>query len=153
MEFAASILTAIDFGFKTSKILHSVISGVKDGPENVQQAATIVYGLLSTLEQLAKCRALDESGSEALRDRLLKCVDDLESFDRKLKGLTIEDSEKRCGRYWKRLKCVYNEKALDKMRAIVAGHAAALNLHLAALQRYDTPKHAWLRWVVRLRGS
>lgn len=136
MEFAASILTAIDFGFKTSKLIHSIISGVKDGPDNVQQAATAIYDLLSALDQLSKCRALDKSGSEALRDRLLECADDLESFDGRLKGLTVGESEKRCGRYWKRLKCVYNEKALDKMRAVVAGHTAALNLHLTTLQRY-----------------
>lgn len=141
MEFVASILTTVDFGFKTSKLLYYVISGVKDGPDNVRQTAIAIYGLLSVLEQLSKCRALDESGSEALRDRLLKCVDDLESFDGRLKGLIIEEAEKRCGRYWKRLKAVYNEKALDKMRAVVVGHTAALNLHLATLQRYGPPPH------------
>lgn len=138
MEFAASILTAIDFGFKTSKIIHSIISGVKDGPDNIQHTVAAVDGLLSALQQLAKCRALDKSDSEALKDRLLKCVDDLEAFNGKLKGLVIGDSEKRCGRYWKRLKSVYNEKALDKMRAVVAGHTAALSLHLTALQRCVT---------------
>lgn len=135
MEFAASIVTAIDFGFKTSKAIHFVLAGIKDGPDNVQRAAAAVYGLLSTLQQLARCRALDEFDSKALEERLLTCVDDLESFAGKLKGLTIEESEKRCGRYWKRLKAVYNEKALDKMGAVVAGHTAALNLQLSALQR------------------
>ena len=135
MEFAASIITAIDFSFKTSKFIHSFINGVEDGPENVQRAATAVSGLQLTLEQLSKCRALPQSGSEALRDRLLKCVEDLTAFGRKLEGLTIKDSEKRSRRYWKRIQCAYNEKALDKIAAIVTGHTAALNLHLAALQR------------------
>lgn len=136
MEFAASILTAIDLGFKTSKFIHSVLAGIKDGPDSVQHAATAVYGLLSTLEQLAKCRALDESSSQGLKVRLLKCVDDLEYFDDKLRGLTIKDSEKRCGQYWKRIKALYNEKALDKIGSVIAGHTAALNLELSVLQRY-----------------
>ena len=135
MEFAASIITAIDFGIKTSKFIHSVIHDVKDGPTNVQHAATAVSGLQLTLEQLSKCPALRQSRSEALKTRLLNCGDDLTAFDRKLKALTIEDSEKRSRRYWKRLRCAYNEKALDKIAAIVMGHTAALNLHLAALQR------------------
>ena len=136
MEFAASILTAIDFCFKTSKTLHAIISGIKDGPDNVQRAASAVNGLLSTLEQLQNCRALDESGSRALESRLLTCIDDLEAFAGKLKGLTIGDSEKRCERYWKRIMTVYNEKALDNIGAVVAGHTAALNLQLSVLQRY-----------------
>ena len=139
MEFAASILTAIDFCLKTSKLLHGILAGIKDGPDNVQQTATEVYGLLSTLEQIANLRVLDGPDGkliEALKSRVLICCNDLEAFEGKLRGLTVKASDRRCGRYWKTIKTVYNEKALDKMCAIVTGHTAALHLQLGALQRY-----------------
>ena len=128
MEFAIGILTVIDLGLKSSKFLHDVLAGVKDGPISVQRTTTEIYGLISTLEQLAECRALEM--------RLLKCADDLKIFDSKLQGLTIGDSERRFGRYWKKIKTVYNEKELDKISATVKSHATALHLQLSALQRF-----------------
>lgn len=153
MEFAASILTAIDFGFKTSKAIHAILAGVKDGPDNVQRAAAAVYGLLSTLEQLAGCRTLEGFSNKTFKGRLLTCIDDLESFAGKLEGLNICGSEKRRGKYWKRLKAVYNENALDRIGVVVAGHTAALNFQLSVLQRYvraqsDIVSEAYLRTSV-----
>lgn len=112
-----------------------MVLGVKDDPDNVRQAASAIEGLRSAFGQLLECRTLDRSGNQALKDRLLKCGHDLNPFDEKLKGLTIRDLEKRRGRCWKRLKCVYKEKGLDKVRTIVTGHTAVLNLYVAIIQR------------------
>lgn len=63
MKFAASILKAVDISSKASKILHFVVLGVKDDPDNVRQAASAIEGLRSAFGQLLECRTLDRSGS------------------------------------------------------------------------------------------
>ncbi|SPO06532.1 uncharacterized protein DNG_09222 [Cephalotrichum gorgonifer] len=130
----ANALAFVVLALKSAKTIYAVIGDLKDGPNNVRRAITNVNRLLSTLDQLSKCRALDERGSNGLADRMLTCLKDLETFSTKLEGLRVTKSEKRLGMYWKRVKAVLNEKALDNMNDVVAGHTSALNLQLAALQ-------------------
>lgn len=131
----ASVLAFVGLCVQAAKVIHTVLSGVKDGPQNVQQATTDVYGLYLTLVQLSKCRVLDESGGEALKSRLLACFGDIETFADKLEKLTIDDSEGSRGKYWKRIKAILNEKSLANMSAVVVSHTSALNLQLTAIQR------------------
>jgi len=132
----ASIITLADIALKSAKAIHRVLSGVRDGPDNIKQAVVAVGGLLLTLEQLSKCRALDQNGSEALTAHVLACINDLERFHEKLKILVIGAEEQRRERYWKNIKAIFNERALVNMSSTVAGHTSTLNLALNVLQRY-----------------
>lgn len=136
MEAGANTLAFVILAIKTTKLIHTVLRSIKDGPENVRRTANDVAGLLSTLEQLSRCRALERSGCEPLEVRLLRCVDDLEAFDGDIKKLEVGDAEGKRVRYWKRVNAAWGERRLEGMRVIVSGHCAALNLQLSALQRF-----------------
>ena len=138
MEVAANITTFVLVGLKSAKAIKEIISGIKDGPGNVRRTAAAVGGLVSTLLLLSECRALDERGSKALEERLLACVDDLEDFDKHLREFTIEESETRRGRYWKRIKAFLSEKRLEQFCDIVTQHTTALDLQLGVLQRFSS---------------
>jgi hypothetical protein len=131
----ASVLAIIGVGRKAAKAVHTVFSGLKDGPENVRHASTNVQGLISALERLSECRVLEDDGDGPLSKRMLACVDDVEAFAAKLEKLTISDTERRRGKYWKKLRTILKEKDLDDMNRIVLSHTTALNLELNALQR------------------
>ena len=136
LGLGASIVSFIDVGLKATKKIHSLLSGIKDGPQYVEQTSRNVYDLLSALEQISKCPMIDENNDKTLTVRLLACLNDLQMFDRELQQLSIDDSERRLGKYWKKVKTVWNEKALARMGSVISGHTAALNLHLNILHRY-----------------
>ena len=131
----ASVLAFAGLGLSAAQALHTVLESIKDGPQNVQQARTDVYGLYSTLLQLSKCHVLDATDCTALKARLRACVEDLERFTSKIEALTIEESDPRGARYWKQFKAVLNEKSLLRISRVVASHTAAIHLQLDALQR------------------
>lgn len=136
MEAGANTLAFVILAIKSAKLIHTVLRSIKDGPENVRRTADDVAGLLSTLEQLSRCRALERSGCGPLEARLLRCVDDLEAFDGDIKRLEVGEGEGKRVRYWRRVKAAWGERRLDGMRVVVSGHCAALNLQLSALQRF-----------------
>ena len=103
MEVAANINTFMLVSLKSAKAIKEIVSGMKDGTGNVRRTAAVIGGLISTLLLLSECCALDERGSEALQERLLACVDNLENFDQHLRELTLQKSEGRKGGYWKRI--------------------------------------------------
>lgn len=131
----ASVLAIIGVGRKAAKAVHAVFSGLKDGPQDVQRASINVQGLISALERLSESRVLEDDGDGALSERMLRCVDDVETFAAKLGKLTISDAERRRGKYWKKLRTILNENDLDEMNRVVLAHTSALNLELNALQR------------------
>ena len=131
----ASVLAFAGLGLSAAKVLHTILESIKDGPQNVQQARTDVYGLYSALLQLSRCHVLDATDCTALKARLRACVEDLERFTSKIDVLTIEESDARGAQYWKKLKAVLNEKSLLRMSRVVASHTAAIDLQLSALQR------------------
>lgn len=132
----ASVLAFVLLGLKSAKTAHSILSSFQDGPENVKRATADVEGLLLTLVQLSKCRALETEGSEALRATIDVCLGDIDSFVRELTKLTLEPQSSRRTQYWKRLMAMWEEKALSKMSARIASHNSSLGLWLNVLQRY-----------------
>ncbi len=138
----AGVLAFVQAGLKSTKAIHSLLSGIKGGPRIIQQATNSVENLCTVLEQLAQCRVLDGNDSEPLKNCLLACVDDVESFSKELEPLTIQGDERRLGRYWKKVKVALNEKDLERMCSVMAGHASTINLYLNTLQRYVLPRKA-----------
>jgi len=132
----ASVLAFVLVGLKSAKAAYEILSSFKDGPENVKRATADVEGLLLTLVQLSKCRALEKESSEALRATIDVCLGDMNSFVRELTKLTLEPQSSRHKQYWKRLMAMWEEKALSKMSARVASHTSSLSLWLNVLQRY-----------------
>lgn len=136
MEAGANTLAFVILAIKSAKLIHTVLRSIKDGPENVRRTADDVAGLLSTLEQLSRCRALDKKESGPLEARVLRCVDDLEAFGGDIKRLEVGEGEGKRVRYWKRVKAAWGERRIDGMRVVISAHCDALNLQLSALQRF-----------------
>jgi len=135
MADPASILAFVLAGLKAAKLAYAVLSSFKDGPENVKTAMADVESLLSTLEQLAVCRALEGQSGEALRAPMNACLHDIELFARELESLSPGTQSSRGARYWKKFRAAWEEKTLSKMSARVASHRASLNFCLNVIQR------------------
>ncbi len=100
----ASILAFVLAGLKAAKIAYAALSSFKDGPENVKKATADVEALLSALERLSKCRALEQQSGEALRAPMDACLNDIELFARELTNLTLESHSSRGEKFWKRFR-------------------------------------------------
>ncbi len=132
----ASVLAFVTLSLQSAKLVYETLTSVKDGPKHVYQIARDVQSLQSTLERLARCRAAGARGDEAFATKLKACADDMTSFAKRLKTLTIDDGTSRLERNWKRVKAFLNEKDLETMGAVFIRHTAALNFHLSTLDRY-----------------
>ncbi|CAI4212638.1 unnamed protein product [Parascedosporium putredinis] len=130
VSLGASAVAFLGVGIHAARALHAILSGIKDGPENVKRASDSVWGLVPILEDLARRRALGQDGKAVLERRLLMCVEDLEGFASKIDRISLSDSERRRGKYWKKVRMVFSEKALATMCAVTSGHVAAINLQL-----------------------
>lgn len=137
----ASVLAFVLLGLKSAKIIYELLNPGDDG----KTIARDVRGLQSTLERLARCRVLAERPDEALEAKIVACANDMESFAKKLSKLAILDNDGRLRIQWKKVKTFLSEKDMAKMRAIVVGHTAGLNLHLQALERHVLPDSAPIR--------
>lgn len=131
----ASVLAFVLLGLKSVKVAHEILSNFKDGPENVKIARTDVENLRLVLERLSNCRLLDRSGNEALRAAVDACLEDIQSFAKKLKQLVPEANSSRRSIYQKRFIAAWKEKTLSKICVRLAYHTNNLNLHLNVLQR------------------
>ncbi len=135
----ASVLAFVGLALQSAKTLHDFLSSIKDGPQDVQQAANGLRQFQSTLEQLSQCSAFCQPEGDAARDYVKTCRSDVQDFAGKLARLQFSDDEKRSGRYWKKIKIAFNEKGLARMSAVIEKHTMSLTLQLAALQRYSPP--------------
>lgn len=133
----ASVLAFIAIALKSTKAVYQIVSGIKDGPAQVQRLASTLQGLLGTLEQLSKSKAFTESDSGLdlveIEWLVKRCSEDMISFDGKLKRLGTS-STRGLGNVWKKVKIVLQEKDLEHMWTVVQGHFDILGARLSLFQ-------------------
>ncbi|KAL2169553.1 hypothetical protein VTG60DRAFT_5946 [Thermothelomyces hinnuleus] len=132
----SGVLAFVLLALKSAKVAHEILSSFKDGPENVKRAKADVESLLSVLERLSHCRALEANDDNgAFFVAVGSCLRDVQSFDKQLSRLVPKAKiSSRRSNYWKRLMAVWEEEMISKTSARLASHAANLSLHLSALQ-------------------
>ncbi|KAJ3540684.1 hypothetical protein NM208_g4949 [Fusarium decemcellulare] len=132
----ASVVTFITLAFSVTKTIHNVLSSIKDGPQVVQYLKDEVAQLQSILGRISEISHDSTHGNDAteLGGLVQKCVNDMTSFDSKLRRLDISGADGRSGRLWRRLKNCFTERDLEQMRQVVRGHVQLLTVRLTLVQ-------------------
>lgn len=134
----ASVLALVGFALQSTKTIYQAISGIKNGPEQVQQLASAVYNLQLVLTQISTCRAVKLAGPETnlkvITDLIEACNKNVSTYENELMKVQISLNDKKAGKAWKKIKTVLKENDLRRMRTEVNNYVAALGLQLNLLQ-------------------
>ena len=134
----ASILALVGFALQSTKTIYQAISGIKNGPEQVQKLASAVHNLQLVLEQISTCQAVKLAGTETnlkvITDLIEACNKNVSRYENKLTKVRISLNDKKVGKAWKKIKAVLQENDLQRMWTEVNNHVAALGLQLNLLQ-------------------
>jgi hypothetical protein len=131
----ASVIAFVGLALSSAKVIHDVLSAVRDGPRNVQHLADEVKQLQDILERITQLQ-VDRIGSTDLAELAslsTRCKTDLAEFASKLGRLHLTQDDRRFGRVWRRLKTAFTEKDLERMRDAIRDYTAALNIRLTLL--------------------
>jgi hypothetical protein len=128
LAITSGALSIAHGAFLTVKSISDIVSTIKDGPRGVTSLSHEVAQLQDVLERLAQSSSqiIDEADKEALEKAATNCRDDIEVFSKKLAQQDITEVDSRKGRVWRRLKGVFNEKDLARMRDVVHDHFLGL---------------------------
>ena len=134
----ASVLALVGFALQSTKTIYQAISGIKNGPVQVQQLASAVHNLHLVLTQISTCRAVKLAGPETnlkvIADLVEACNKNVSRYENELTKVQISLNDKKAGKAWKKIKTVLQENDLQRMWAEVNHHVAALGLQLHLLQ-------------------
>ena len=134
----ASILALVGFALQSTKTIYQTISGIKNGPEQVQQLASAVHNLQLVLTQISTCRAVKLVGPETnlkvITDLIEACHKNVSRYENELTKVQISLNDKKAGKAWKKIKTVLQENDLRRMWTEVNNHVAALGLQLNLLR-------------------
>lgn len=132
----SGVLTFITVALSSVQAIHKFVSSFSDGPQNLSRAADSLKYLQAILLQLSHSRALQNAPEQSFLEQIKRCKDDLAYFAEKLRGLEPSESERRVGKFWKRVKTAFGEKELRDLQDVVDHHSQALDSFLTILQRY-----------------
>ena len=132
----ATAATFVDLALKSAKKAHTFLSGVRDGPKAVKQAANAIEHLSDVLTRLANCQAPELEANATLKRILPECQRDLTSFSDKLASLNTSSTRSRREEYLKRFMVALNEKELEKITSAVTSYASIISADLNAMQMY-----------------
>ncbi|KAH9892328.1 hypothetical protein F4778DRAFT_784689 [Xylariomycetidae sp. FL2044] len=135
MEVAASAVTFGVVGLQSIKLLHDVLSTVRDWPADVGNVSGDVAQLRSVLERLVSPSPPNHRDlAESMKDLIQLCERDVEQYAQRLRHFAVSSDERRRGKLWKRLKGVLDEKDLRKMQTVIGSHVQKLSLRIALFQ-------------------
>jgi hypothetical protein len=139
---AASIIALVTVALQSASAIHAVVSGIRDGPEQVSQLILALEGLNGVLQQLSRLQALRQDGNREdlsdLENLMGSCVKDIDRFRRMLAKLQHVHADKTLGRAWKQVKSILHKEEFREMRQTMNDYVSRLNLQLNIVQRYIT---------------
>lgn len=113
MDSAGSLVALIGFALSSTKTIYDTVSGIRQGPRVVNEAAQSPQNALNPLESI---KADDFAGLPAdLEETLQGYQNSLEAFQVKVEKLRSLPSDGAIRRSWKRLKTVLKEKDLESL--------------------------------------
>ena len=130
---AASVITIVSLALSSSQVIYNTVSGIRNGPENLEQLITGLQSLLSVLQQL-------QGSSDSLYlavnlpEQVQRCAANLKSFEKKLERLSSSTYNKTAN-LCKNFKVVLQSKDLDRMVALIQQDVGTLSLQLQIIQR------------------
>ncbi|KXX75120.1 Peroxisomal NADH pyrophosphatase NUDT12 [Madurella mycetomatis] len=132
----ASVLAFVVLALKSANAIHQVLSAIKDGPEVLRHLVGEIAQLQGILKRLSRLQpgSVDDGDMKALETAARRCTDDVKDMESRLQRLSIRPTDRRPGKFWKRLVTVVDEKDLMRMQTIVRCHLMMLSVHLGLLQ-------------------
>ncbi|KAI9664933.1 MAG: hypothetical protein M1821_006381 [Bathelium mastoideum] len=132
----SALLAFIGLGLTCTKSLYQVLSGYRDGPEQVKALASAIKDLETILMQLQSCRALLDSQAdlENIKTLIEACNQDLLRYQRSLQKLQPNPNAAKVKQAWKRLTAAFDEKPFKQIWTEVNYHCQALGFQLQLLQ-------------------
>jgi hypothetical protein len=139
---AASIVALVTVALQSASAIHAVVSGIRNGPEQVSQLILALESLNGVLQQLSRLQTIRQDGSREdlsdLENLMGSCVKDINRFRRMLAKLQHVPADKTLGRAWKQVKPILHKEEFREMRQTIHDYISRLNLQLNIIQRYVT---------------
>ncbi|MCJ1377452.1 hypothetical protein MMC17_000547 [Xylographa soralifera] len=127
---AASVTAIVTTAFQSIKVIHDVVSGIRNGPDQIRRLAEFVEDLRGILNQLR-----DQNNDDAGLVKAIKnCAEDLEAFKIKLTKLkTPGDTKVHIA--WTRVVMLLKKEEFIEMQTTLQRHCTGLSLSLITMQR------------------
>ncbi|KAG7292024.1 hypothetical protein NEMBOFW57_002055 [Staphylotrichum longicolle] len=132
----SGVLAFVVLALKSAKVIHAVLSAVKDGPQSLKHLVSDIASLQGILEDLSSLQheSINVGDARALEMAASRCADDVAHIEAKLQRLSIQRTDKHVGKLWKRLVTAISERDLIQMQGLVRGHFTMLQAQLGLSQ-------------------
>lgn len=132
----SGVLAFVVLALKSAKVIHAVLSAVKDGPQSLDHLVGDIALLQGILERLSSLQpdSINDGDARALELAASRCADDVAHIEAKLQRLSIRRTDKHVGKLWKRLVTAVSERDLIQMQGLVRGHFTMLHAQLGLSQ-------------------
>ncbi|KAF8241495.1 hypothetical protein K440DRAFT_642216 [Wilcoxina mikolae CBS 423.85] len=129
LGIAASIIAVITAALQSAKVIHQILSGIKDGPHHVVELSTKVNDSQAILKQLQN---FDRSRNvfDELKKSIVPCADDLAVFETKLAKLQNTPGEGRWVRIRKGVGIVLREGDFLSMHRKISHYIKVLGVQV-----------------------
>jgi hypothetical protein len=132
----SGVLAFVVLALKSAKVIHAVLSAVKDGPQSLHHLIGDIALLQGILERLSSLQpeSINNGDARALESAASRCADDVAHIEAKLQRLSVRPTDRHVGRLWKRLVTAVSEKDLMQMQGLIRGHFTMLQAQLGLSQ-------------------
>ncbi|MCJ1396513.1 hypothetical protein MMC18_009404 [Xylographa bjoerkii] len=127
---AASVTAIVAIAFQSVQVIHDVVSGIRNGPDQIRRLAESVEDLRGILEQLRDLNDNDTGLLQAIKN----CTGDLEGFKIKLRKLKTP-GETKVRMTWGRVVMILKKEEFHKIQTVLQSHCTGLSLRLNTMQR------------------
>ena len=136
----ASVIAVVTAALQSGIAIHKAVAGIRDGPEQVARLASAVEDLNGLLRQLSTMPAVSQDNRPEdlpeLREAMVRCAKDVESFNKKLAKLAVVPTDKTLRKAWKQVNSLVRKDEFRDMRQSVLHHISSLTSQLSVLERY-----------------
>lgn len=138
MEAGASLMTLIVLALQSIKFIYETVSGIRDGPKQIQELAAEIKALEAILSQLESSSIVGEGAGHPsyteIKQLIINCCEDVSRYEELLKKLEPSDSEKKLGLLWRRVKTVLKEKDIQRLLNAIQRYVGKLGMNFNLLQ-------------------
>ena len=128
---AASVTAIVTIAFQSIQVIHDVVCGIRNGPDQIRRLSESIEYLREILDQIRGNTGGDASFVHSMKI----CAEDLEAFKIKLRKLKTP-GETRIRTAWEKVVMFLKREEFEEMQIIIQRHCTALSLRLNTSQRY-----------------
>lgn len=134
LRAGATVVDFLKVALTSAKVIHDVLSAIKDGPEGVERLTNEVAQLQHILERLGQISFGNATDVDEMAKLARKCAKDVAVFESRLQRLRISSADCRRARLRRRIQITFSDKDLEQMRDVIRAHVLMLNFRLNLVQ-------------------